>query len=337
MSLDELNQNIKSSWEAEKYDEAINTAQDAASLAEKLYGSTNPKFTAALKNVGRLFLARCNYEQAETFFVKAFDIEKESLGLSHNDTLQTMIELTKLYNLLQSYGQSEEYALLAVDTFESNPDLNRIQLPYILYYLGIAQFYRGVYESSLDSFHRALDLLKDQKSPDPELEGSILFNEGLVHVNQKEYDLAIATLEQAYMYDKENLDKDHPNLARDLFKLADAYRLQGRFEKAKGSLLEYIDLIHQTCGEEETELVSGLHHLAQVHVELQEFREAESAIRSALRIAKKVFEKNSREEGALLGALADILLKQGRNQEASKYLHDSQRIMAIHTPTINAR
>ncbi len=181
------------------------------------------------------------------------------------------MELGEQYNTLQSYGQAEEYFLLALDALKENSDLNRTPLPKILYNLGLTQFYMGAYEESLESYHKAQDLLTDKPSPDPALQGSILFSEAAVYINQKKYDSGISALEKAYEHEKETLEETHPNITRDLFKLADAYRLQGLYEKAKVAFEHYIEMFRRTCGEEQPEMVTGLHHLALISVELRKF------------------------------------------------------------------
>ncbi|OLS13145.1 MAG: Tfp pilus assembly protein PilF [Promethearchaeota archaeon CR_4] len=330
--LEELNEQIMTLWNAGKQEKAIEIAQDAAYSAEKSHGSKDPAVAIALRNLGKLYTGQCDYDQAETFLVKAFDIEREALGLHHKDTFETMNDLGDLYSMLHSYGQAEEYYLLALDALKQNLSLDRTMIPKMLFNLGRAQFYLGLFEDARNSFDEALKFQEGQRSLDPELWGSLLFSKGKIFINQNQLDSGIAMLEQAYQHDRENLEEVHPNLARDLFQLADAYRLEGSSEKAKKSLQDYIELVQRACGRDQPELVLGLHHLAQVLFDRQEFQEAEGVIQRALRITRKVYEKNSRVEAGLLGLLADVLLKLGRTSEAAKYLHQSQKILAIHSP-----
>lgn len=79
------------------YESAELLFRNALSMNEKQLGEDHPNIAVDLHNLGLLCYALEKYNDAETFLMRAWAIERRVLGPMHQETLATLEALSELY------------------------------------------------------------------------------------------------------------------------------------------------------------------------------------------------------------------------------------------------
>ena len=103
---EQLRQAVSQLYQAGKYEQAIPLAEQALTLAKKMYGEEHPAVATSLNNLGLLYSSMGRYEEAERYYEQALAIFKRLLGEEHPHVATSLNNLAGLYQSMCSDPQS---------------------------------------------------------------------------------------------------------------------------------------------------------------------------------------------------------------------------------------
>jgi len=101
------------------YESAELLLRNALSAQERELGEEHPSLSVDLYNLGLLCYALDKFNDAETFLMRAWAIERKCFGPMHSDTLATLEALSELY-YDANRNTSIEFKALAITAARSN-------------------------------------------------------------------------------------------------------------------------------------------------------------------------------------------------------------------------
>lgn len=179
------------------YDQALSLHLRALQIREKTLGPDHPETAYSLNNLAELYRTMGAYDQALPLFQRALKIFEKSRGPEHSDTATSLNNLAALYSTMGSYDQALPLLqqALRIEAKASGPGHPKTATS--LHNLG-EQFHRlGADDQALPLFQQALRIR--EKTLGPEHPDTIfnLLNLGLLHLSQREYEVAAAYLRRS--------------------------------------------------------------------------------------------------------------------------------------------
>ena len=117
---------------------------------------------------------------------------------------------------------------------------------------------------------------------------------------------------------REGLGEDHPETIDSLSDLAEAMRLQGRFQESEKMQRQAFEASKRVLGPEHLDTLNCLGHLASVLDDLEAYEEAETAFRTVVQIKIRLLGEESSSLLADWGNLGLVLCNQNKNDEAEE-------------------
>src|SRR2546426_434530 len=85
-------------YEGGKYAEAVEPAERALKIVEKLLGPEHPNVAKSLNNLARLYYEQGRYAEAEPLYQRALKIGEKTLGPEHPNVGTALDNLAQLYS-----------------------------------------------------------------------------------------------------------------------------------------------------------------------------------------------------------------------------------------------
>jgi serine/threonine protein kinase/tetratricopeptide (TPR) repeat protein len=160
----------------------------------------------------------------------------------------------------------------------------------------------------------------------PEVQGE-LFNEiGLVYWSIGEPEKSEAAYRQAVAVQRRTLGGSHPDLANSLFGLAQSLEDLKRPEESEALYRESLEMRRAIYGNEHWQVAACLNNITSTLVAQGKFAEAEAICREALSMKRKLFPGNHPELAISLRDLGLVRRSQGKLLEAERLLREALAI-----------
>lgn len=91
-----------------KYDEALQPAERALELREKVLGPQHPDVAASLNNLGSIYSVKGAHNKAEPLYQRALAIVEQSLGPEHPDLAPILNNLANTYGAIGIFDKAEQ-------------------------------------------------------------------------------------------------------------------------------------------------------------------------------------------------------------------------------------
>jgi CHAT domain-containing protein/Tfp pilus assembly protein PilF len=251
---------------AGKYDEALQLAERALEIRERLLKTEHQDVTAAINGLGDIYTDKGEYVKAEPLYRRALAIREKALGKDHPDTGASINNLATLYREQGKYPEAEPLFKRALDIREKmlgndHPDtaesFNNLALFYTL---------QGEYKEAEPLYKRALDIREKALGNDHPATANSLNNLALLYYNQGKYREAEPLYKRAIGINEKTLGKDHPDTAQNLNNLAALYESQGKYVESEPLYKRAIDIREKTLGEDHPLTAKSLNNLAMLYI-----------------------------------------------------------------------
>jgi tetratricopeptide (TPR) repeat protein len=156
----ELSAHVEALSQQGRYAEAAKVAREALTVAEEVFGPSDPSLARSLSDLAELYRVAGQLAQAEPLQLRALAIREKALGPRHPHVAQSLSALGHLYKAQGRYGKAQasyeralsiNEAALGSEDFTVANDLNNLAE------LAVAQ---GNFGSAAGLYRRLLDILE---------------------------------------------------------------------------------------------------------------------------------------------------------------------------------
>ncbi|WP_164928965.1 CHAT domain-containing tetratricopeptide repeat protein [Gloeobacter violaceus] len=326
-----LHQRSLQLWQQGDYAQALEPAEQAMAVRERLLGPENPDVAASLNHLGNLLADRGDYGRSELLYERALAIRQKVFGSKHPSVAASLNNLAALQAKQGRYREAEPLyeRALAIREQVFGPEHPEVAKTLI----NLAALFRkqGRYREAEPLYERILAIHQKVLGPEHPEVAKTLNNLALLYVDQGRYREAEPLYERALAIHQKVLGPDHPQVAKTLNNLAILQTKQGRYREAE-PLYERALAIHQkVLGPDHPDVAVKLNNLAFLYVDQGRYREAEPLYERALAIHQKVLGPDHPQVAANLNNLALLHVAQGKYLEAEPLL---KHALVIHHKTL---
>lgn len=302
-------------YQAKQYDQAAQLAQQAITLAEKEYAKQPAYLASSLNSLALIENERGNKPQALELMERAITLNEKALGVDHANMAAMWFNLG---SLLHSSGQLDKadaayQRALAIRDKQPKPATREIlQVLDSRNYLALE---RKDYAQVEAVSRRILQLAQADSKEGQQARASASSLLAQALQAQQRNDDVEALYQQALELRRQALGEQHPEVTRDIARLANYYDQQGQHERA-APLHQQALSIRQQTGEGGLESAQHLNELALGYHQQGELDKARPLYRQVLAILEGSERRESRETALVLGSMAALEQAQKENKAA---------------------
>ncbi|MHC5108359.1 MAG: tetratricopeptide repeat protein [Planctomycetota bacterium] len=291
----------------------------ALELRKRQLGDEHPETLSAMNNLGVMYKRMGHYDEAQELYENTLSIRRRILGEEHPRTLTSMNNLAHLYRV---QNRHEESAALHAETLETRRRVLGNEHPHTL----MSMDNRAMLLVDLDRLDEAEPLYEEALA----LKRSTLGEEhpeSLVSMNN----LAVLYYEQDRLTESESLQREtlhmrrrilgdrHNHTATSMTNLAKTLTAMEEYEEAELLHDDALEFRREALGEDHPDVIRGLKFLAELKALQDDYEAAAALYYDSLAAYQQRFPKVNRIT-SLHTALAEVLRKLGRNDEADRLL-----------------
>lgn len=185
----------------------------ALSLLEQAMAA-DPAYSETYHNLGQVYLASEDYEDAADNFRKALALDMKKLGPEHALLAPSYYNLgIALYKMDDYDGAAENYRQ-ALTIRQAHPEISFPAVQMLHNRLGLAYSALDDFDRSIDHYLKALEIVRNTMGPD-HLETAVICNNlGAAYFKKKDYDGATRYFQQALDIRRGRLGEDHPSVTQ---------------------------------------------------------------------------------------------------------------------------
>jgi CHAT domain-containing protein/Tfp pilus assembly protein PilF len=311
---------------AGKYDQALESAQRALDIRERLLGPEDQYVASALSNLGDVYRYKGEYSKAEQLQLRALEIRERMLEPEHPAIATSLSLLAEVYRLKGDYPRAESLDQRALQLLEGVQGPDHIDVGTTALNLALIYFDEGDYAQSEKLNLRALKIKESVLGPEDPDVAAPLHNLGLVYFNMGAYSKAGALYQRAMEIWEKTLGPDHPNVAFVLTNLGSLQRRLGNLDEAEQSHQRALKIWEKAMGPEHPRVADALSNLGQVYRARGEWEKGEQVYQRALAIAEKAFGPEHPAVATVLNNLANLYQDRGQLDRAEQSLQRALKI-----------
>ncbi|MGI8503605.1 MAG: tetratricopeptide repeat protein [Hassallia sp.] len=156
--------------------------------------------------------------------------------------------------------------------------------------------------------------------------------------NAGKYSEAIAPAERSVGISEKVLGKEHPDVATSLNNLAELYKAQGIYEKAKPLYLRSLAIYEKVLGKEDPLVATSVNNLAELYKAQGSYEKAEPLYLRSLAIYEKVLGKKHPNVATTLNNLASLYQEEGSYEKAEplylRSLEIREKVLGKESPEV---
>ena len=257
-----------------RYLAALPSAQQAAKIAEKVFGPADIRTAYALDHLGKVYRRTGELETSRPLFERAVKISAEALD---TDAPKRAHFLDNLAELLMAQGKYDE----AEDFYDDSLHLmqrsfGELSAPVSAAYTRLATLYTrwGVYAEAEKLIARLQDINSRIGASDAAMESAVAADLAEIYLKTDRVDQAREPCRRALSL-RQRLPNNHLDLAQSLSSMGLLQLREGRLEEAQKSIQQAVDIYRSSPGADPQGLVEGWLDMAEVYAAQGRTKEAE--------------------------------------------------------------
>jgi tetratricopeptide (TPR) repeat protein len=238
-----------------------------------------------LANLGSLYEAQGEYEQAKQLYSEALDILQEQGNYA--DAIARLNDLAGIHHAQGHYEQAIELYNQALEIYEDGKDTDIATYASTINLLAGTYHAQEKYAEAENKYLEALDIRRNLKGlgeSNPDVAIS-LNNLGLLYADQGRLDEAKSHYEQALLIQKSLFGETNLDIATTLNNLALLFYSQHNLLEAEKSLEATLKIRQKLLGKNHPDVAGSLNNLAGIYKAQGRFAEAKPLYEEALKIA----------------------------------------------------
>lgn len=313
-----LNNLLKTYFEAGEYKEGVPIAKKAVEAARKEFGEKHLTYAASLNTLGLFYFKTGQYSEAEPLFIESTSLRLKLLGSNHSDYATSLNNLAALYAEMGNYKQAEPLHLKVIDIDKKTIGVNNPDYAQNLHNLGYVYEQLGQFEKAEAYYTSTMEIRKKVLGEESSEFGESLASLSDLYKKEGQYSKAEPLVLQSLAILKKKPGEEHPSYAVKLSNLATIYSETGRYEKAALLYNTSMQTIKNKLGEDNPNYATCLENLGTLYTKTSNYAKAESVLYQALAIRKKTFGKTSPEYSYGINNLAFLYFTIGQYEKAEE-------------------
>ena len=309
--------------EAGRNDESDRYFAQAQRVARDSQDQHTVAHAQLLIDLGRLEKLRSNTTQALAYLNEALELTRAVKGGEDPKVGEILAEMSNIMVWSDDLAGAERAARHAVDIYKSVDELHpdRVMADY---YLADILFYRGRVDDAAVLFERALSAQRKIYGPVNSTVADTLASLAQVRIAQQNPGEAEKLITEALAAHRSSESTAYLKIGYLQTMLATVWMRDAKLQEAENMLRETLDLFAQHISPDHQYVASTEHYLGETLLMQQKFEDAEAVLLSAMNRWKRSGAPAWRaaRSGSALG---EALHKQGRNDEAERYLVNAWR------------
>ncbi len=335
--VSEILNNLASIYLAKaRYDEAEQLYLRSLNIDEKILGTEHPDIATPLNNLASVYKAKGRYIEAESFYKRSLEIRERILGPEDTLVANSLNNLADLYRIQARYNDAEVLYERSLRIDEKALGPNHPSIAATLNNIGLLYQSQGYYDKAEISFQKALDIVQKTLGQDHPYFAFTLNNMGMLQRNNGNYDKAESLYNRSLIIIEKVFGPNHPDLANTLNNLAEMYRMQNKLSKAGPLFRRALDIYRKIPERAHPDMVAAcINNLASLCSSLENYHEAESLYKEAIKILEDTVGSYHPYVAILLINYSKLLIKTGRKAEALSKIAQAKKIRDKHINSEN--
>lgn len=306
-----------------RFEESDRIFAEALSVSRRSQGSyTDAKL---LVELGRLEMLRSNIQQAGEHFTLALQLMRELRGPTDTEVGAVLVELSNVSVWADDLEQAEKTARAAVEIYKSAPRYHpdRVMADFRL---GEILMYRGRINDAAPLFERALAAQRVLYGSNNDVVADTLGSLAQVRVAQNNVEDGEKLIREALAMHRGSGSTEGNKIGHLQTLLATVLMRQSKFAEAESLLRDTLDIFAKNLPRDHQYVASAEHYLGESLLASGKLAQAEATLTEAMNRWKRTDAAPWRAARSA-SALGEVLYREGRLQEAERYLVDSFRAL----------
>jgi tetratricopeptide (TPR) repeat protein len=248
-----------------RFDEALETHEEALTLREAALGPDHPLLARTLTNTAAAYIELAKFDEADARYERALEIRERALGTDHVDVALTLQNMGVARYRRGRIAEALPYFERALDIRQRALPEDHPRVLGTMSNLGQIRYEQGDIDGAGELFADVIDRIERAASHDPTLKSTVLTNLANVRLAQKKPQEAIALYEESLALDEKALGPDHPDVAMTLSNLGNVLEDVGRLDEALALQLRALEIRETKLGPDHPDLIWTLAGLSGVH------------------------------------------------------------------------
>ncbi|MEO8434597.1 MAG: CHAT domain-containing tetratricopeptide repeat protein [Pyrinomonadaceae bacterium] len=304
---------------AGKFSQALEPANRALEIREKVLGPGHPDVAASLRAVGNVYLRKDDLAQAEVLLQRALEATAKTSGieaLAYADVLHSLALLRFSRN---EYPQSDQLnkQALAIREKVMGPE----SLPVALSLINMGLLYRVTSDlPQAEQMYLRVLAIREKLLGADHLDVSLLqTNLGFLYYTIGDYASAEPLLLRSLAIKEKALDPNHPLIAATVNNLGLLEWKKGDYQKAESYFTRTLNIAEKASGPDSDAAANALHNLGIVYKETGNYAKGEEYYQRALAMWEKVWGKESIRVSVALSSLGILYRAKGDYDRAETF------------------
>ena len=256
-------------------------------LRENALGSEHINTAQSYNNLGLIYDAMGEYDNALIYHNKATSIREKVLGIEHLDTADSYNHLALLYEYLGEYDKSLILYQKSLKIHEKLLPSNSPSLHSI--YNNLAELYRITNNliSAKEYYKKDFEICKIHFGKDHHYMAIYHNNLALYHRAKGEYKKSIELNLKALKIYKKILGENHPDTIMGYHNIAGVYSLSGNYETALSFYFKALELNQKVIGKNHSEVAGAYNSIGEVYRLQGKYHQALPEYYKSIEIYKK--------------------------------------------------
>ncbi|MBU0487443.1 MAG: CHAT domain-containing protein [Bacteroidetes bacterium] len=242
----------------------------------------NTGLAASYNNLAVLYKDQGNYNDAETYIVKAVETAKVSPGEKAPAYAIILNNQAIIYQATGRYKEAETILLKALSV--ASEELKEKSPSYIKMKVNLALLYQllGRYDEAETIYLEAIEMKKKRLGTGHPDYAVMLRNIASLYMLKGETEKAGENLQQAVKIYKKQFGEEHPIYAKSLNELGNYYLYLGKTEEARKPVVDAVAISKKTLGEHHPSYTDALESMAIMHWQSKEYTQAAALYKNVM-------------------------------------------------------
>jgi tetratricopeptide (TPR) repeat protein len=304
--------------QAGKFKDAQSLFQTALKLAES--GQNKLLVATCLDQLGETFFQQGKYEQAEPYYLQAYQLRRQLLTPGHEEIVTSLNNLSTVYFFQGKHKLARPLCEQLMAIYETVLGKEHPEMATCMINMGLIAMAEGRFGHAEKYYKNAHNVREAAFGQQHVLVGNSLSHLGDVYLKQGSFAEATDSLRRALAILEKHLGGDHPDLEKILSKLIKSLEGEGKSAEAEKLYPRLASLKEISLGPTHPEVVAGLEKVAALYLQQGRSEEAARLYQRLLAMKRHTYDDSHPEVARQLTHLAFVQQAQKQPAQAEPLL-----------------
>jgi len=229
--------------------------------------------------------------------------------------------------LLITLGQFDKAEQVFHIMFDQTMDQDAVTKIYGMYMLGMIKNGQGHYAKAIESYEKALEIMKKILLADDPLLATSYNNIGFLYNSMGKYSKALEYYEKSLEIREKTLPIDHSSLATSYNNIGNLYNSMGEYSKALEYYEKSLEIRKKNLPVNHPDLATSYNNIGSVYDSMGEYSKALEYHEESLEIRKQILPTDHPDLATSYNNIGNLYYRMGEYSKALEYYENSLEIM----------